>query len=317
MLLKKTSVALVLSVLVLLSFGFEINLVDANLADPLPHIYIKEDGSFEPKTAPIQRNGNTYSLTRDMNGTQIVIECSNIVFDGNGHSINLMDSGSNPGIHISYSVNTTIKNVQVNTPIYTSIAMYDCSDCHITGVKSSGYIELRQSIYNIICENISPLFLKSEYNQIFRNNITGLALWAGSNVFYQNNILLDSGYTPYADEANFWDNSSIGNYWSDYATRYPNASEIGQTGIGDTPYMLDSDNIDHYPVLYPFNIENGNVASPSREPPSKLFSFPNSVVFFAVGVSIVFIIAVVAVGLLYRRSHRKVSVKQTGDLKID
>ena len=240
---------------------------------PVPQIIINSNGTITPQTDLISRKGVTYTLTKDINGTQIVIECSNIVFDGNGHSINLTNSGSNPGIHISYSVNTTIKNVQVNTPISARIAMYDCSDCRITGVKSSGYIELRQSSYNVICENISPLFLKSDYNQIFKNNITGLALWAGSNVFYQNNILLDSGYTPYADEANFWDNGSIGNYWSDYVTRYPNASEVGQTGIGDTPYIPYSDNIDHYPLTNPVDI---NAQPPTSTPTATPFLPPRS-----------------------------------------
>jgi hypothetical protein len=48
-----------------------------------------------------------------------------------------------------------------------------------------------------------------------------------------------------------WDNSSVGNHWSDYLTKYPNASEIGNTGIGDTPYVIDADNIDHYPLMDP------------------------------------------------------------------
>jgi hypothetical protein len=275
----------------------------------VPQIKIYADGTITPQTEQITRSGATYTLTDNLDGTQIVIECSNIIFDGNGYSITLMNSGSNPGIHISYSTNTTIKNMQVKTPLYTGILMHDCSDCHITGIKSSGFIELRQSSHNVMCENTSPLFLKSDYNQIFRNNITGLALWAGSNTFYQNNILLDSGYIPYADEANFWDNSSIGNYWSDYATRYPDASEVGQTGIGDTPYVLNADNIDHYPAMYPFNMENGAIAVPNREPAPQLFSFPFSVVVFALGGFVAFIIAVVA-GLVYHRSHSKVSFEK-------
>jgi len=51
-----------------------------------------------------------------------------------------------------------------------------------------------------------------------------------------------------------WDNGTSGNYWSDYLTRYPNASEIGNTGVGDTPFYINENNIDHYPLMEPFII---------------------------------------------------------------
>jgi hypothetical protein len=50
---------------------------------------------------------------------------------------------------------------------------------------------------------------------------------------------------------NTWDNGypSGGNYWSDYLTRYRNASEIDSSGIGNTYYVIDANNIDHYPFM--------------------------------------------------------------------
>lgn len=44
------------------------------------------------------------------------------------------------------------------------------------------------------------------------------------------------------------------NYWSDYQTRYPNASEIGDTGVGDTPYVINENNIDYKPQVSPSQI---------------------------------------------------------------
>jgi hypothetical protein len=32
------------------------------------------------------------------------------------------------------------------------------------------------------------------------------------------------------------------------AIKYPNASEVGNSGIGNTPYVVDSSNIDNYPL---------------------------------------------------------------------
>jgi hypothetical protein len=62
-----------------------------------------------------------------------------------------------------------------------------------------------------------------------------------------------------------WDNGTTGNYWSDYATKYPNATEIGNTGIGDTPYLIrvNPTVIDRYPLIKPITIQNITLPSPS------------------------------------------------------
>jgi len=54
---------------------------------------------------------------------------------------------------------------------------------------------------------------------------------------------------------NTWDNGypSGGNYWSDYQTRYPNAAEIDSSGIWNTPYVIDSNNTDYYPLMGPYS----------------------------------------------------------------
>jgi len=48
---------------------------------------------------------------------------------------------------------------------------------------------------------------------------------------------------------NVWDNGTVGNYWSDYLVRYPNATEIDGSGVGDTPFYINENNIDRYPVM--------------------------------------------------------------------
>lgn len=54
-----------------------------------------------------------------------------------------------------------------------------------------------------------------------------------------------------------WDNGSTGNYWSDYTIKYPNATEIGQTGIGDTSYLIREDPTitDRYPLVTPVSVQ--------------------------------------------------------------
>jgi parallel beta-helix repeat protein len=52
---------------------------------------------------------------------------------------------------------------------------------------------------------------------------------------------------------NIWNDSTSGNYWSDYQTRYQNSSEIDNTGIGNTPFVINENNIDYKPILQPLN----------------------------------------------------------------
>ncbi len=46
---------------------------------------------------------------------------------------------------------------------------------------------------------------------------------------------------------NTWDDDAEGNYWSDYGTRYPTASNDGV--VWDTPYVLDGGGVDRYPLV--------------------------------------------------------------------
>ena len=59
--------------------------------------------------------------------------------------------------------------------------------------------------------------------------------------------------------------------------KYPNASEIGNTGIGDTTHTIEravlpglndpnAINVDNYPLMYPYDIENDAIAFPTPEP---------------------------------------------------
>jgi hypothetical protein len=86
--------------------------------------------------------------------------------------------------------------------------------------------------------------------------------WSSSNnTVYHNNFI--NNISPAGDAndegapfpGNTWDDGypSGGNYWSDYLTRYPGATEIDGSGIGNTSYVIDSQNKDRYPLLEPFS----------------------------------------------------------------
>jgi parallel beta-helix repeat protein len=104
----------------------------------------------------------------------------------------------------------------------------------------------------------------SSYNNVIGNNIAnssyGVSLYFSSNnEFHWNNFVDNSVQVDtYAIGTNVWDDGypSGGNYWSSYTGVdsftgfYQN--ETGSDRIGDTPYVIDVDNQDHYPLMSPF-----------------------------------------------------------------
>ena len=59
-----------------------------------------------------------------------------------------------------------------------------------------------------------------------------------------------------------WDNSTMGNYWDDYS-----GLDENEDGKGDTPYVIDENNKDNYPLMNPVDLEViPEFPSPSPEP---------------------------------------------------
>jgi parallel beta-helix repeat protein len=72
---------------------------------------------------------------------------------------------------------------------------------------------------------------------------------ASSNILiYHNNFVNNSNQAESYQSANTWDNGYQGNYWSDYT-----GIDADSDGIGDTPYVVDADNQDRYPLMYPWS----------------------------------------------------------------
>jgi parallel beta-helix repeat protein len=210
-------------------------------------ISIGADGSVSPSTAPIERFGASYILTSNVTG-KIAVKTNNIIFDGNGHAIS---GGDYYGIEVSSVSNVTITNTTI-TGSACGIAVLNASSNIISG--------------NSFVDNIFGISLSSYWengkcsrNVIVGNNFTGCSrgFWiydSSSNTICHNNfiknanILDDAGYLIHLGSINIWDDGQgLGNYWSDYLTRYPNATEIDNSGIGDIPYFVrPTDYLEHF-----------------------------------------------------------------------
>jgi hypothetical protein len=281
----------------------------------LPAITIRSDGSVVPQTDYVTREGNVYTLTSDLQQTYVIkIYCSNITFDGQGHVINGSGNvfwantgyGYNcEGITVENQVNVTIKNVIVTGFEKPAIYVYNSSEISISKVQtellrfldtenstisaSRTPVDLMGSDNNIIYgSTIWLAFSISENNVIYNNNvnliITGMS--SPNNLIYMNNIS-SARIDSYSE--NFWDNGSFGNYWSDYFDRYPDASEIGVTGIANLPYVINEKNVDNHPLMRPVRTEQETEAAPF-------------IVTIVAGVSAVLIAGATA-GFVYQKKH--------------
>jgi parallel beta-helix repeat protein len=104
-------------------------------------------------------------------------------------------------------------------------------------------------------------------NNIENNDYAGIELVVSSgNSLFHNNIINNINETvTIASWGNIWDDGypSGGNYWSDYngtdlySGQYQN--ETGSDGIGDTPYTIDTTNIDWYPLMQPYSLLVGDI----------------------------------------------------------
>jgi parallel beta-helix repeat protein len=129
-------------------------------------------------------------------------------------------------------------------------------------VNSAGWaIQLKSS---------SDSFMSSVNNIIFHNNFINNQQSDGLDVSIPGIWTYPGGYV--AGVGNIWDDGYEGNYWSDYLTRYPNATEIPGTGTGNTPFAINENNIDNHPLLN----STGSLPPPfqSPRPPSSNSTSP-------------------------------------------
>jgi len=245
-------------------------------------IYIRADGSMEG-TDKVQRDGNIYTFTDNVVNQSIIVEKDDIVVDGAGYT--LEGDGKTSAIWLENRRNVTIKNMQIthfgegirimgycenNAIIGNNITdighktdtgnaiwlTFGASNTTISGNNITGNrvgIFVYMSGGTIISENCIAsnglgIWISGSSNHIIRNNITdnnvGVSVDFDDNILYHNNFVnntvqvkVNEGSSP----VNSWDNGypSGGNYWSDY------------NGTGDTPYIIDENNQDNYPLVNP------------------------------------------------------------------
>jgi parallel beta-helix repeat protein len=185
--------------------------------------------------------------------------------------------------------NVTIKNFFINQTSTDVITVMNSANISIQNNTLIGAYSIFEQTNGVFLKNSNSVkvigntikgamcgidLIKSKDNLIVGNTIDAKSGWTWNHypaaimidVYYaevdtysagsSNNLIYDNAFMSsgnltniFGASSNSWDNGQIGNYWSDYLTMYPAAAEVDSSGIGNTPYVIDANNVDNYPLM--------------------------------------------------------------------
>ncbi|GEM_PF-3397734 len=234
-------------------------------------------------------------------GYLALVNCQNISvhhleFTGNGH-----------GILLAYTTGSTIYSNQIMDN-YCGVGLFASSSNFISannitdnerGIQFSNSSNFNSISTNVITNGAEGIFLfNSIQNTIMLNNVTdnnvGIGVKESSynlvrgNHFVNNNIQVYDAITDdysLTASTNTWDIGypTGGNYWSDYTgvdvRSGENQTETDSDELGDTPYIIDENNQDNFPLM------------PYGSPPAIFVDSPENKTYTVTSVSLSFTVS--------------------------
>ena len=212
----------------------------------------------------VNSNGNTLVnniVSNNHAGIYLANSDGNTLVDNTG-------SDNNFGIVLGWSNDNILINNKVSNSGWTGIRIVDDSNGNIlinnTASSNLDGFELTYANDNTLVNNIASYNRRygiqvgySDNNEIISNEVLnnpyGIEVQSSSsnNTIYHNNFINNiwQARVLLSPLNTTWDDGypSGGNYWSDY-----NGTDANHDGIGDTPYIIDENNQDNYPLMNPY-----------------------------------------------------------------
>jgi parallel beta-helix repeat protein len=274
-----TTITLLLISTVTLAFYFQpvkTNSSTITVPDNYPTIQEAISHANEGDTIFV-RNGTYYE--------NVVVDKNGLMLVGESRDTTLID-GNTTGYCVRIESDSVVfRDFTVRNGHFVGIRVHEnVSDVLI---KDNIVLDSDWGIYLGLCSNVTVednlvkrcsdgLFLESSsYNLLVRNTIVenhnGITLKpalyipefppppsSNFNAIYHNNFI-DNDFQAFDyGLGNTWDDGypSGGNYWSDHNPpdlySGPFQNQTGSDGIGDLPYIIDENNRDGYPLIYPY-----------------------------------------------------------------
>jgi parallel beta-helix repeat protein len=206
--------------------------------------------------------GDCIDLSSSANDTL----CKNVVGSTSGYGISLylssfntllgnnvssarMYTSSGGGVNLNSSVHNVLQGNNVLNSAWDGIYLGSSAYNTISGNTLSGNSNAGIDLYS-----------SSDYNVLSANNVTanvayGVILGSSlGNWIFHNNFVNNTHQASGSGPFNTWDDGypAGGNYWNDYKTRYPNATQIDGSGIWNLYYVIGVNNTDNYPLMTPW-----------------------------------------------------------------
>jgi parallel beta-helix repeat protein len=241
-------------------------------------ILIANDKILTGQTTGVIVKGSNCRVTNNnmngyiqVNGTCNQIDANYVLTVQVAGSFNIIKDNTCQGLGLSYATN----NVFLRNKVSTDMRGY------------SG-VDLKWSNANFFYKNVISgfnvggfRFWFSSDNTVKANTVADSLLASlnfgasFNNLFCLNNFVDNPRvYDQYSDSSvrniypnmtlstNIWSDGGLGNYWGDYQTKYPNATEVDSTGVGNIPYVINDNNTDPYPLIARYGISTATIQLP-------------------------------------------------------